>query len=76
VTIRVSSDVSSVWWTFSAALLAERLPSVVTRRFCCKALQVLQRFAQASLAECHWFGIAADNAVVGINLTTIQLIDS
>ena len=76
MTIRVSSDVSSVWWTFSAALRAERLPSVVTRRFCCKALQVLQRFAQASLAEGHWFGIAADNAVVGINLTLIQLIDS
>jgi hypothetical protein len=68
--------VSFVWWTFSAALLAEHLPSVVTRRFCCKATQVLQRFAQASLAEGHWSGSAADNAVVGINLTLIQLIDS
>jgi hypothetical protein len=36
--------------------------------------EALQRFAQASLAEGHWLGSAADNAAVG--LTLIQLIDS
>jgi hypothetical protein len=33
---------------------------------------VLQRFAQASLAEGHWLGGAADNAAVGINLLSFD----
>jgi hypothetical protein len=34
--------------------------------------EVLQRFAQASLAEGHWLGGAADNAAVGINLLSFD----
>jgi mannose-6-phosphate isomerase-like protein (cupin superfamily) len=34
--------------------------------------EVLQRFAQASLAEGHWLGSVADNATVGINLLSFN----
>jgi quercetin dioxygenase-like cupin family protein len=34
--------------------------------------EVLQRFAQASLAEGHWLGSVSDNAAVGINLLSFN----
>ena len=34
--------------------------------------EVLQRFVQASLAEGHWLGNAADNAAIGINLMSFN----